>query len=294
MDEAAGMIAGIEPSVERGLACVRIANRHGEALVYLHGAHLASWRPTGQREVLWTSARSAYQSDKPIRGGVPICWPWFGAHPERAELPAHGFARTRAWAFAGGSTRADGATSVAFVLRDDAATRALWPRPLRLRYQVTVGPALELRLQTTSADDRPFSLGGALHTYFAISDVRAIGITGLRGATYIDRMRDSARETEQHERLTIATETDRIYDSTTACALDDPGWSRTIAIAKTGSRSTVVWNPWIAKAARMADFGDDEWPGMVCIETANAGDASIAVQPYGYHDLVARIEVQGR
>ena len=290
-DNAGIQVAGVESTSDHGLPCVRIANPHGIALIHLHGAHLTHWRPTGAREVLWTSPRNAYQAGTAIRGGVPICWPWFGPHPDRPDLPAHGFARIRRWTMVGASTRADGATSVAFVLRDDPTTLALWPHRFVLRYEVTVGAALDLRLQTTSADDAPCLVGEALHTYLAVADVRAIGISGLRGAAYIDRMRASARLVEADERLTLSAETDRIYASTATCALDDPGWGRRIVIAKTGSRSTVVWNPWTAKAARMPDLGE-QWPGMACIETANAGDDLVAVPPFGYHDLSAHITVE--
>ncbi len=287
-------MTGVEHGQEHGLACLHVANRHGDALIHLHGAHLTRWRPTGHDEVLWTSRASWYEAGRPIRGGVPICWPWFGPHPADGDLPAHGFARTREWAFAGATAGADGSTTVAFTLRDDDASRALWPHRFVLRYAVTIGPSLGLRLQTTSAGPEPMIVGEALHTYLRVGDVRQVTIGGLGGCGYIDKLRDPALRVQAEDRLAITAETDRIYASAASCELDDPTLGRRIIVTKSGSASTVIWNPWIAKAARMSDFGDDEWPAMACIETANVGKAQVRVQGFGYHDLAAEITVRRR
>ncbi|HEX5690363.1 MAG TPA: D-hexose-6-phosphate mutarotase [Roseiflexaceae bacterium] len=274
-----------------GLAFAEVRNRHASATISTYGAQILSFQPHDQQPVLWRSAHSYYQQGKAIRGGVPICWPWFGPHPTDPSKPSHGFARTAAWRVLATAALADGATQIRLRLRDSEATYELWPHSFDVRAVITVGPQLRVELIARNYGDTPYTFGGALHSYFAVADVGAISIRGLEDHEYIDQL-DGQRKT-QHGPITIAGETDRVYlASTETCVIDDPGMARRISIAKSGSRSTVVWNPWIEKAQRLADFGDDEYREMVCIETANALDDSVTVAPGGEHRLVAMIGVE--
>ena len=274
---------------EHGLVRLDVANEHAEAQVYLHGAHVTRFCPHGAQPVLWMSGKSLFAPGKPIRGGVPICWPWFGPHPSDSSQPAHGFVRSRLWTLEETAALSDGRTRLVLTLRSDDETLQRWPHAFALRYTVTVGTTLELDLRSDNPGTAPFTCAEALHTYLTVGDVRQIGISGLSGTTYVDKMRQAQRFSDQGE-VTISAETDRVYlDTTATCTVRDPLLGRRLVIAKDGSQATVVWNPWIAKAKAMPDFGDDEWPGMVCIETVNALDHTLTIPPGGSHHMTARI-----
>jgi glucose-6-phosphate 1-epimerase len=269
---------------EGGLKRLAIATPHATAQVYLHGAHVAQWQPDGFAPVLWLSQRSHFAAGKPIRGGVPICFPWFGPNADDPAAPAHGLARTKAWDVAGVHRTADGEVVVELetLVLDFAVT-----------YTVTVGPSLTMTLHARNRAAAPRRFEAALHTYFTVGDVRQVRIAGLAGATYIDKVDAARRKVQGAEPIMFTQETDRVYlDTTAACVLDDPVLLRRITVEKAGSQTTVVWNPWTAKAARMEDFGDDEWPGMCCIETANVADHAVTLSPGGDHGMTAAIHVE--
>ena len=275
-----------------GLAVARVANGLAEATVAINGAHVMSFQPRGCEPVLWMSASSRFEAGAPIRGGIPVCWPWFGPHPTDADKPAHGFARTSTWTVMETGTGDGGETVVRLGLVDNDRTRAMWDHAFALELIVTVAARLGVVLAVGNPGESPFTCGGALHSYFAVSDVADVAVAGLDGCTYIDKL-DGAAEKVQDGPVTISAETDRVYVDTTAdCVIDDRGLARRIRIAKRGSGTTVVWNPWSAKAARMPDFGDDEFPAMLCIETANAAADTVTVPPGGHHFLQTVISVE--
>lgn len=277
----------LEPG-QGGLPSVVVRSQLATARIYLHGAHVAEYRPAGQEPVLWTSRASHFAPGKPIRGGVPLIFPWFGPRAGRPESPAHGFARTRPWTLESTGVSPDGLATVTLSLRDDDATRALWPHAFALRYTVAVGPTLALSLTTTNLGPTPFTFEQALHTYFAIPSIHDATITGLAGVNYIDKVDGLRRKRQGGEPIRITGETDRVYLHTTdTCTLHTP--TRTVILEKTGSNTTVVWNPWIAKAKAMPDFGDDEWPEMICIESANAADDAVALPPGASHTMTVAI-----
>jgi glucose-6-phosphate 1-epimerase len=271
----------------------RVANRHATATIALHGAHVMAFQPHGHQPVLWVSAKSAFRPGKAIRGGIPVCWPWFADHPTDRTKPAHGLVRAAPWSLVGTEVVEEDATRVRFRLADDDATRALWSHRFELELAVTVGGSLDVALAIRNAGDAPFTSGGALHSYLTVADVTQVAVHGLDGCTYVDKVNRLAREVQRGP-VRIDAETDRVYvDTTGECVIDDPGLRRRITVAKAGSRSTVVWNPWRAKAASMADFGDDEYPGMVCVEAANAGDDVVSIPAGGRHLLRTTISVEG-
>jgi D-hexose-6-phosphate mutarotase len=274
-----------------GLRRLTIATALGEAHIYLHGAHVTHWQPASHKPVLWLSRQAWFAPAKPIRGGVPICFPWFGPHPDNAKLPAHGLARLLEWQLESATRDAEGTVTVELRLTSGAATQAYWPRAFDLRHRVTVGRTLAMELLLSNLD-APARVEAALHSYFAIGDVRQLRVTGLSGAAYIDKADGMKRKTQDAQPIAITGETDRTYVHTaTACVLEDPVWRRRIRIDKSGSSTTVLWNPWIAKAKAFADFGDDEWPTMVCLETANAADDAIAAEPGRTDSMRAEISV---
>ena len=269
-----------------GLTKAVVATPVASGEVYLHGAHVTSWQPAGHGPVLWMSRSSLFQPGKPIRGGVPICFPWFGPNASDASAPAHGFARTAMWEVAEARPTAEGGISMTLQTRID---------PFAVRFTVEFGSVLRMTLATELATGVSAShrFEDALHTYFSVSDVRNISITGLEQSRYIDKLDGAAEKPATGVAIEFIGETDRVYfDSDSECHLHDPGRKRTIAVSKSGSHSTVVWNPWIAKSARMPDFGDHEWPEMVCIETANVGVNAVELAPKSIHSTTVVIRVQ--
>jgi glucose-6-phosphate 1-epimerase len=277
-----------------GLPAVTVKTKSGaEGTVYLHGAHVAAWKPeglAGGEDVLWLSTKSTWLPDKPIRGGVPICFPWFGPKKDDPHAPAHGFARLRTWNLE--SIEAQGsAIVVTLALQSDEHTKKLWPFDFLLRHRVSFGEALSLSLELTNTGTAALTAEEALHTYFSVGDIQPLTITGLDGVRYLDKV-DGAQEKIQDGDITITAETDRVYlDTTATTTINDPLKQRKITIAKEHSHATVVWNPWIAKAKAMADFGDDEWPHMLCVETCNVGKSQVTVEPGHTHIMTATIQV---
>lgn len=375
-----------------------ITTPHAEAHVYLHGAHVTHYQSTGQSPVLFMSRESHFAPDKPIRGGIPVIFPWFGPRAGDPAAPAHGFARTMEWSVV--ETRPTGSSvAITLALKSSDSTRRWFPQEFELRYTVTVGPTLEVSLEVRNRSTTEFTFEEAFHTYLAVSDVRQITIDGLDGVTFIDKTAAAARFIQSGP-ICIERETDRVYLNTTGeVTVNDPAvpadskspkasdlemrllasmmldretirdvitivdrtrfrdprnrvvfdalmdlhrsgrlidavllreelvrrqllesaggvphlaailnsvpsaehgveyarmlsnlhQPRRISVAKQGSRTTVVWNPWIAKAQAMPDFGDDEWPGMLCIETANAADDAVKLAPGQSHVMNASI-----
>jgi D-hexose-6-phosphate mutarotase len=276
-----------------GLVALDIATPLARARIFVHGAHVAEWTPAGQEPVLFMSEQSHFAAGKAIRGGVPICFPWFGGRAAHPQSPAHGFVRTVEWTVESLAQEPGGTVVAIFAIADSEATRAYWPHAFRARLRVRIGQTLELSLAVENTGPEPFTYEDALHTYFCVADVRSAEVTGLEGAEFIDKVEAFARKRQPAEPLRFTGETDRVFpNTTTTCVLHDPGLRREVVVEKTGSATTVVWNPWIAKAKAMADFGDDEWPGMACIETANAGENALTLAPGATHTTTARISVR--
>ncbi len=263
------------------------------AAVSLHGGHVLSFRPAGGRELLWLSEKSWYADDKPIRGGVPVCWPWFGAHPTNPELPAHGFARLARWDVVGAEAFGHKATRLTLRLQDSEATKAMLDTPFELLFSITISDKLEIALTTRNLGSAPLRLTQALHTYFGVSAVTDVVIDGFDGCPFVNTVGGANAPGLQKGSIKIAEETDAVFVNCPGEAtITDPGFGRRIRIAKEGSNSAVVWNPWIAKSARMPDFGDNEYPGMVCVETTNARGDEAVIPAGGSHCLKAIISVE--
>lgn len=277
---------------EGGLLRLAINSPLASAHIYLHGAHVTHFQPKVAAPVLFMSRQSYFAPGKPIRGGVPLIFPWFGPRAGYPDAPAHGFARTNEWTVESLTVDGDQVVTAVFQLLANDATRAAWPHDFALRFRVTVGRTLTMTLETENTGSTPFTFEDALHTYFVVSDVRQTATTGLENTDYLDKNDGMMRKTQGPEPIRITQETDRLYENTrTTCALDDVGMKRRITVEKSGSNTSVVWNPWIAKAAAMPDFGDDEWPAMLCIETVNAGVNAIELAPGQTHSTRAVIGV---
>ena len=268
-----------------GLTRAQIDTDACRAEVYLHGGHVTQWKPVGHDQVLWLSQRAVFDGQKAIRGGIPVCFPWFANNKpaDQPDAPAHGHARTQLWDVL--ETReADGHVQLTLgtTINDYALT-----------YRIRFGQSLDLALAGTNRADTEQTFEEALHTYFTISQIRRIKLTGLEGARYLHTVGGAnTLHTQGDSPITFAGETDRVYRSAQTVVLHDPDLQRSIHISKTHSDATVVWNPWSDKAKAMSDLGEDEWPGMVCVESANITPSAVTLAPGATHTMTTTLRAQ--
>jgi glucose-6-phosphate 1-epimerase len=259
-----------------GAEVARITNPGGGAEIALQGAQVLTWAPVGQPAVVWLSPEAKFAAGKSLRGGAPVCWPWFGPHPEDPAKPGHGFARNLDWQVIDAQRVAEG-TRLVLGFVPGAAQQALWPYEAALELAVTVGECLSLALTTRNTGTVPLTITQALHTYIHVGDIAAARVDGLDGCEYIDKVDGGARR-RQSGPVTIGGEVDRVYLGCPGEAvIVDEVLRRRIRIGKSGSQSCVVWNPWAEKGAKFGDMGDDGYRRMLCVETTNAGDDVVTI-----------------
>jgi len=273
-----------------GLAKVVVSTPEAIGEIYLHGSHVTSWKPSDASEALYLSPNSLFQDGRAIRGGVPICFPWFGDKQGDASAPAHGFVRTKSWQLEA-IERTEQGVAVTSSTASDETTRKWWPADFRLVCRATFGHELRLELTVTNTGSSPFTFEEALHAYFAVSDAESVVLRGLDGTRYIDKT-DNRTEKTQSGDVRIAAETDRVYLNTEhPIQLVDPAGKHQIVIEKQNSWTTVVWNPWIQKSVDLKDLGADQWKRFVCIETCNVVPSSVQLDPGQSHIMAAVISV---
>lgn len=267
---------------ETGHPILALVNQYGACEISLYGGHVLGYRPMGHTPVLFISKKSLFEPGKPIRGGIPICWPWFGPAADKA-LPIHGFARIMPWDLLATEYTSD-KTEVRLAHSDSEATRRYWPYAFELTLRVWLDQRLNLALTTVNRDARPFTLTQAFHPYLQVRQIMDVSVRGLDQAPYRDRL---THQTGTHEGLlNIRAETDRIFTpAAPECVLHDAGIGRALAMAYTGTSRMVVWNPWIDKARAMSDFGDDEYTRMLCLEPANTDGDAVTLAPGAKHTL---------
>lgn len=292
---------GVLDFTRRGeLVCLEVTTPSMTAAVTLAGAHLLEWTPRGEEPVLFLSKRTEMRAGKAIRGGVPVIWPWFGPRseavlpaPEGApKSPSHGFARTAMWRLQFAAVMAD-EVHLTFGLGPDAESRAAGFDGFRLVYQMILGRELTLRL--TVANDGPDVLRfeEALHSYFAVAEIEGVRLLGTEGTEYLDKPDGMRRKRQAEAPLEFREVTDRVYLATeAACRVEDAAGGRVVEVAKRGSRNTVVWNPWAELTAGLADMEPEGWHGMLCVETANVGEAAVSLAAGETHMMEARVTVE--
>jgi D-hexose-6-phosphate mutarotase len=282
--EALGRVTFLDGQGE--LPMLEISTAWSTAEIYLHGAHVTQFRKKDEPPLLFLSQCSRFNEGQPIRGGVPVIFPWFGP---REGLGQHGFARVKTWDLKEFAPAPDGSVSVRFRLPDCPEASAF--PPFTADYIVTVNQSLTLQLVVTNqSKDAEFTFENCLHSYFEVGDVTASSIHGLNGLTYLDKAAGFVEKTEASNALRIASEVDRVYlDATGTVEIFDPRLGRKILVEKQGSASTVVWNPWITKARQMPDFGDEEYERMVCVESGNVASNGISLPPGGSSTLTVKL-----
>ena len=240
--------------------------------------------------MLFLSSQSRFEDGRAIRGGVPVCFPWFGGKADDPQAPAHGFVRTKAWQLES-IAQAGGGVTVSMFTESDEGTKKWWPAEFRLTHRVTFGSELSLELAATNTGTTPLRLEEALHAYYRVGDVEKARVRGLDGVHYSDKT-DSNREKTQDGDIAIVSETDRVYQNNGGpIEITDPVFHRRIVVKKENSRTTVVWNPWVQKALSFSDFAKDEWKEMICVEACNTADFAVELRPGQEHSMKALVAV---
>ena len=272
---------------------IEINNLSATSKISLQGAHVLSWKPNEQADVIWLSEDAALSIGKSVRGGIPVCWPWFGAHESNDSFPAHGFARTVLWEVAETKKLSPTEIRITFKLLTHKLSENLqkmWPQDTVVEYQLIISNTLSLKLITTNNSAKDIVVGQALHTYFNVENIDNTIVHGLEGKTYLDKP-DNFSSKVQNGPIKFYNETDRIYLDTVDDVTIDNG-KRKIVITKQGSRSTVVWNPWEEVAEKMGDLGINGYQKMLCVESANAASDTITIKPGESHTMSVTYEVK--
>jgi len=273
-----------------GLPKVRITSPEVVGEMYLYGAHVTSWKPVGGEEVLFLSSQSRWKDGHAIRGGVPVCFPWFGNKADDPKAPAHGFVRTKAWQLES-IAQVGAAVTVSMFTESNEDTKRWWPAEFRMVHRATFGSELSLELVVTNTGTTSLRFEEALHAYHRVGNIADVRLRGLDTVHYLDKT-DSNRKKIQHGEIVIVSETDRVYLNTRdAIELEDPVLHRRIRVTKENSLTTVVWNPWVQKAHSLADLADDEWTQMICIESSNVSDFAVDLAPGQQHKMKAIVRV---
>jgi D-hexose-6-phosphate mutarotase len=275
------------------LVVAEVSNAFSKASICLQGAQVLSWQPaTTEQPVIWMSPDAKYAPNIAIRGGVPICWPWFGAHAENDKLPAHGFARTQAWQVKGTRSLDDGSTELSLTLPINASLHKIWPHQAQLDMLVNVGRNLKIAIVTRNLGNTDFKITEALHTYFQVSDIAQVEVEGLDGVHFHDKAAGWTQG-DQMGPVGFTGEVDRVYvNNTGRCAIVDTTLKRRINIAKIGSQSTIVWNPGAARASQMGDLGAEGWRQFVCVESGNALENAVTVPAGKSHTLAVEYQIE--
>ncbi|MFZ0314766.1 MAG: D-hexose-6-phosphate mutarotase [Candidatus Korobacteraceae bacterium] len=274
-----------------GLPKVRITTPAASAEIYLHGAHVTSWKPAGAEEVLFLSEHSLWKDGRAIRGGIPICFPWFRAKADDPHAPAHGFVRTKAWQLEAIAGDGD-AVTVSLSTGSGPDTRKWWPGEFHLVHRVSFGRQLKLELSVTNPGTTPLRVEEALHAYHRVGHVENTRLRGLDEVAYLDNT-DSNREKKQCGDVVLAAATDNAYLNTQhALELVDPARRRRICITKENSLTTVVWNPWREGARLLPDLGDDEWQQMLCVEASNILGYALLLAPGQQHTMTMSMALE--
>ena len=271
--------------------------QHGQAqlLVAKQGAQVLSYQVGDEPPIIWLNEKAQFKHGHPIRAGIPVCWPWFGnfaRNPDSVQAmrdsdesaTAHGLVRTLEWELLEVDDAGE-ALHIELGLPHLEGGLPGWPHDVALTLSLRLDTHLHISLTSHNRGPTPVSLSQALHSYFAVSDVRNVHVEGVAGLTFIDTLNDWKR-VQQVEGLTFNGETDRIYlEPPQALSIVDSDWKRSIQLTSQGSRSAVIWNPWIDKAATLDDMASDGWQRMLCIETANVMDDVITLEPGASHSL---------
>lgn len=263
------------------LPIITVTTHTAKATISLLGGQVLSYHPTSTKhDLLFLSHNAYFEQGKAIKGGIPICWPWFAAHPEDDTLPFHGFVRNQLWQVESTEQRENGDVIITLIFKDSEQTRKLWPYAFELKQVINIGDKLGIKLFTTNTGKQNFDITQALHSYFSVGDISQVNVTGLENKPYLDKVEQFKKKIQPGQPISIEQEVDRIYQKVDKpLSITDKSWNRQIHITHSGSATTVVWNPWIAISRNSKDLEDNDYQRFICVETANAADNVITVKP---------------
>ena len=274
------------------LVYITVTNQCADAQICLYGAHVMSFRPHHSEEILWMSPKSSFQIGQPIRGGIPVCFPWFGPHKSDPAKPQHGFGRLMYWEVTETAVKTNGETLVGFKLCSSDETKAYWPHDFCAELTVIVGKTLEVSLKVANQSVEPLEYTCARHSYYKISAIENIAITGLQGARYHSQLEPGEFIQDSPEIEIRKAETRHYHNTKATCIIEDSLFKRKIRIGKAGSKITTVWNPGKEASAAINDMPDDAYLHFVCVEAVNAFDDVIKLAPGESHTTSAMIGLE--
>ncbi len=289
IDDLANLVLGTPEisatELEPGFPVLEVKAAGSSATIALQGAQVLTWVPKDQPGALYVSPRAKMTEGVACRGGIPICWPWFGKHPEEPDFPSHGFARTMFWEFVEGEV-VGSMVRLIFRLESNEETKKYLEQDFELTATVTVSDKLRVKLQMKNLSEEPFKVSCALHSYLSVGDIEKIQLEGVKGAHYVDKLLpEDAEAVYQEKNLQIKGEVDRIYDSMSSVLLRDLERGRSVFVDKAGSKSTVIWNPWKERSKELADLPDKGYREFVCVEVANAGKDQPTLRQNSTHTI---------
>lgn len=292
LDDKFGIEGEIGFYEEDKLVYAMVSNKHADATICLYGAHIVSYSPARNMEILWMSPYSSFEQGKAIRGGIPVCFPWFGLHQINDSLPQHGFARIMNWEVIKTETLESGENLICLQLNSSDKTKEFWPHDFCAEMIFTVGTKLSLTLKVSNTSDEAIEYTSALHSYFSLSGIENITIEGLENTRYQNQL-DGGDYIQETPLLSInKAETRHYYNTETTCVINDTIFNRRISVEKSGSTNTTVWNPWAETCADMDDMPNNAYETFVCLETVNKIDDVIKLAPGDSHETTAVISVE--
>lgn len=278
------------------LNCWRFSHGNAVLVVAQQGAHVVSFQVDGEEPLIWSNPQAVFNQGKAIRGGIPVCWPWFGnldRNPQSVQAmrtgqepaKAHGEVRAIDWELSNVAEDGDALVIEFIQLQAENGQLPGWPHKVALKSSIRLeNGSLDVSLLSYNNGEQPVTFSQALHSYFNVGDIHTVSVEGLDGLKYLDTLHSWDQEQTQSGPLTFAGETDRIYLNTpNQLSIVDPSLGRRIQVHTRGSNSSVLWNPWIEKTRRFSDMAADGWQGMVCVETANVLGDVVTLEPKALH-----------
>ena len=274
------------------LPMLKISNRNATALISVYAGQVLSFQPVAQAEdVLFVSQQSAFAEGKAIRGGIPVCWPWFGPDPKGLQRPNHGFARNHVWQLLNTEAVDDGETQVSLQFTQSNKKETTWCKPFKLMLDITVGSSLHLKLTTFNLGDKAFSITQAFHSYFKVGNTELVNVLGLENCDYFDKLDQGAQKTQKGV-VAITKEVDRVYvEAHNDLQILDPVFQRRIHIHSPDTSTAVVWNPGAKTIKKMADLDNDEYRQFICVEVGNLAFDQVKIEPGEHFSLQANYSV---
>ena len=283
---------GVSFSMQDQLMMIKVENDYASATITTHGGSVLSYTPKGGQDLLWVSPAAVYDGKKPVRGGIPICWPWFGA-AKQAGLPAHGFVRNQVWHLDSVANLESGVTEVVLTFSPTEATLAIWPHQFHLELCIQIGEKLDVSLTTVNKNAYDIEITEAFHTYFKVAEAAGLLISGVASSVEHDTLKSPVKIARRSQSITLTPPMDSVFTNQAAdLTIYDYKNDRNIVIEKQGSLSAVVWNPGAEIIKGFADMPESSWTEFVCVEVGNVFENAITVSAGEQHTITMLLSTE--